>query len=392
MPSDRKRDNLIQLGRRRGVVEVTLTLALSLSLASCEAAERAPAPQLAQASSGNRQQPPDDSDTAYEAFQTQKLLGVPVKEFPPPQGRTGFDELPAAAPAFKFTVTERPSSGAKPRAWYGDRQKVQARAPDGTLYEAYLGHDDPEEIVPGNRPASTPENTRQRYGTHHGYGYNPQDVFIGRREAGRLRPTLFFRDVGSHTTSPHYLAIDSKGQAHLAVADVNIFQANRLDLYWVVGDPASGRWAEAWLIDRRGFTSWSNPWMGAWGDKVHLLWMWCDVSVHKDAPGMGMFHVEWGPGGFGRKVRVISGVVRELDAAVDPQSGRLLIAFTKEAGGKSDGVYVVSRSEGGNWTRPARLHPRIGKDDDASVEAAGGGAFIIRTGPANTREWVLNPK
>jgi hypothetical protein len=105
-----------------------------------------------------------------------------------------------------------------------------------------------------------------------------------------------------------------------------------------------------------------------------------------------MFHVEWGPGGFGRKVRVISGVVRGLDAAVDPQSGRLLIAFSKEAGGKSDGVYVVSRLEGGNWTRPARLHPRIGKDDDASVEAAGGGAFIIRTGPSNTREWVLNPK
>lgn len=52
----------------------------------------------------------------------------------------------------------------------------------------------------------------------------PEDVYIGRREAGRIKPTLFFRDVGSHTTAPHYLAIDNRGMVHLAVADVNISQ------------------------------------------------------------------------------------------------------------------------------------------------------------------------
>ena len=388
----RVKDVSVRLARRLGVVEVTLTLFLFLSIVGCDAADSAPAHELFQAASANRPQPPQDDDTAFEASQTQRLLGVPVKEFPPPQGLSGFDEIPASAPTFKFTVTERPLSGAQPRAWYETRQKVEARAPDGTLYEAYLGNDDPKEIVPGNRTVSTPENTRQRYGTHHGYAYHPQDVFIGRRESGRLKSTLFFRDVGSHTTAPHYLAIDGKGQAHLSVADVNIFQDNRLDLYWVIGNLASGKWAEAWLIDRRGFTSSSQPWMGAWGDKVHLLWTWYDASVHKNAPGMGMFHVERSPGGFGRKVRVVPGVVEGLDAAVDPRSGRLLIVFSKEVGGKDDGVYVVSRSGSGSWTRPARLHSQVGKYDDASVEAAGGGAFIIRTGAPDTREWVLTPK
>lgn len=378
--------------RRRGLVEAALALLLLLLAVGCGAVGRAHAPGLFGVSRGGRQhRPPDDSDAAFESAQTGKLLGVPLKEFPLPQGLAGFDEHPPSAHAFKFTVTERPLSGVKPKVWYEDRPRVQARGPDGTLYEAYLGRDDPKEVVPGNRPASTPENTRQRYDTHHGYAYNPDDVFVGRREAGRLKASLFFRDVGSHTTAPHALAIDGRGQAHLAVADVNISQDNRLDLYWAVGDPASGRWAEAWLIDRRGFTSWSKPWMGAWGDKVHLLWTWCDVSVHKDAPGMGLFHVERSPAGFGRKVRVVPGVVRELDAAVDPQSGRLLIAFSMDDDSKADGVYVVSRTAGGVWTRPARLHPRVRNVGEASVEAAGGGAFIIRTGATDTREWVLTP-
>jgi len=61
-------------------------------------------------------------------------------------------------------------------------------------------------------------------------------------------------DVGSYDTAPHHLAIDKKGMVHLIVADVNIFQDNRLDLYWAIGDPATGKWTAAWLLDRRGFT------------------------------------------------------------------------------------------------------------------------------------------
>ena len=335
------------------------------------------------------QQPVDD--TAFELQRTQQLLGVPLKEFPPPQGLTGLDELPASAPTCRFSVTQQPLSGAKPRAFYEERQQVQGRGPDGTLYEAYVGHFDPKQIVPGHHPISTPANTRQRYGTHYGYGYNPQDAFIGQRQAGWLNPVLFFRDVGSHTTAPHYIAIDSRRQVHLAVADVNIFQNNRLDLYWAIGDPASGKWTEAWLIDRRGFTSWSLPWMGASGDKVHLLWTWCDASVHTDAPGMGIFHVEWSNGGFSRKLRVVSGVVKQFDAAIDPRSGRLLIVFSKDD--DYEHVYVISRSSDGRWTRPAQLPIGIAKNDtDASVSATSGGAFIIRIGSMNTTEWMLNPQ
>lgn len=260
---------------------------------------------------------------------------------------------------------------------------MTARAPDGTIYEAYCGRDDASEIAPGHGYVSTFENRRQRYDTHHGYGYMPQNVFIGRREDGRIRPTLFFRDVGSHTTSPHYLAIDRQGMVHLA--DVNISQDNRLDLYWVIGDPKTGR-NSAWLIDRRGFTSWSHSWSAALSNKVHLIWDWCDVSINKRAPGMGAFHVEWAPNGFGRKTRVFAGPVSQLDAAID-QSGLLVIVLTKDAGG----VYVLSRSADGSWTRPNLLHPSLRGRNDVSIEAAGDGAFVIRTGSDNTREWLLRP-
>lgn len=137
---------------------------------------------------------------------------MPVQDFPQPQGPTGFDELPANAPEFRFTVTERPLSGAEPRAWFQTRQSVQTQATDGSVYEAYLGHDNPGEIAPGHGFVSTLDNRRQRYGTHYGYAYYPEDVFIGKRERGKLKPTLFFRDVGSHTTAPHHLAIDATGK------------------------------------------------------------------------------------------------------------------------------------------------------------------------------------
>lgn len=323
-------------------------------------------------------------DSAFEATQTQKLLGVAVNDFPAPQGLGGFDEIPASAPAFRFRLSEQPLSGTKPRVWFETRLIVEARAPDGSVYEAYCGHDDPTEIIPGHGFVSTFDNRRQRYGTHHGYGFSPQDIFIGKREDGRLKPTLFFRDVGSHTTAPHSLAIDSNGLAHLAVADVNIYQDNRLDLYWVMGDPNSGKWLAAWLIDRRGFTSWAHPWSAAWANKVHLVWSWCDVSIHKRAPGMGAFHVEWSPNGFSRKVRMISGPVNELDAAIDPQSGRLVIILAKD-----NGVFVLSRLANATWTRPVLLPPSLNKSNDVSIAAAKGGAFIVRIGSDNTREWLL---
>ena len=374
----RRNDNTSRLARCFCVV-----LFLLLAMASCHIANRSDQAQVVQAS------PADDTDS--ELVRTQQLLGVPVKEFPQPQGLSGFDDLPTTTPVFKFSVTPQPFSGAKPRAWYDQRKQVQARGPDGTIYEAYLGHNDPKVIVPGTRPISTTENTRQRYGSHYGYGYNPQDIFIGQRQAGRLNVTLFFRDAGSHDTAPHYLAIDSKRRAHLAVADVNIFQDNRLDLYWTIGDLVSGKWTEAWLMDRRGFTSWSHPWMGAWGDKVQLIWTWCNANNNRTPPGTGIFHTESSNGGFSRKVRIVAGNVRSFDAAIDPQSGRLLIVFSKDIDDAN--VYVVSRSADGSWTQPARLPVQIAQGDNgSSVEANGAGAFIIRIGSTDTNQWLLNPK
>ena len=385
MFSIRRSDKTIRLMRRC----FCLALVLLPVIASCDVANRSGQPEMVQASPANLQDPADD--TAFELFRTQQFLGVPVKEYPRPQGLTGFDDLPATTPTLRFSVTSQPLSGAKPRAFYDERKQVQARGPDGAIYEAYLGHDDPKEIVSGRRTVSTAENTRQRYGTHYGYPYTPQDIFIGKRQAGRLNSTLFFRDVGSHITAPHYLAIDSQGRVHLAVADVNIYQENRLDLYWTIGDPTSGKWSEAWLIDRRGFTSWSNPWMGAWGNKVQLVWTWCNANNNRTPPGTGIFHTEWSSGGFSRKVRIVAGNVKSFDAAIDPKSGRLLIAFSNELG--NDGVYVISRSADGSWTRPERLPVQISTgEDDPSVNATGGGAFIIRAGYMNTKEWVLNIK
>jgi hypothetical protein len=159
--------------------------------------------------------------------------------------------------------------------------------------------------------------------------------------------------MGLHTTAPHSLAIDSNGMAHLVVADVNTSQDNRLDLYWVIGDPKTGKWNAAWLIDRRGFTSMSSPWSAARSDKVYLIWTWCDVSRNKRAPGMGAFYLEWNANGFGRKTRIFDAPVDQLDAAFDPQSGLLVVVLAKAAGG----VYVLARSAEGKWTRPSLLHP-----------------------------------
>jgi len=296
-------------------------------------------------------------DIAFEEAQTAKLLGVPLQKFPAPQGLNGMDEVPAAARAFAFTLKSQPASGPPPRVNFQPRKIVTALAPDGSMYEAYCGRDDDDtyEIARDHGFVSTFENRRQWYENHLGYGYMPPNIYIGKRENGLIRPTLFFRDTGSHDTAPHALAIDSHGLVHLAVADVNISQNNRLDLYWTIGDPKTGKWTAAWLIDRRGFTSWSHPWSARWDDKVHLLWDWCDVSIHKNAPGMGVYHVEWSPNGFGRKTRIFAGPVQEFDAAIDQRTGLLVIVLVKERGG----VYVVSSIDRRGLGHRERSHHAI---------------------------------
>ena len=214
-------------------------------------------------------------------------------------------------------------------------------------------------------------------------GTRRKDVYIGKRVDGRIKTALFFPDVGSHLTAPHHLAIDNKGMVHLIVADVNIFQDNRLDLYWVIGDPGTGKWTAAWLVDRRGFTSSSHPWTGAWTDKVNLLWHWEKQGL-EGSPDDGIFYLQWRPGGFGQKVRVVKGQVSSWDAAVDPQSGKVLLVYSND-----DGVYVTSRPEGGTWAMPARLNKSLTKPHDVSATSVNDGSFIIRTSYQDTREWVV---
>ena len=334
------------------------------------------------ASSPSQDKPHDGSPDSFEVRQTEKLLGVPLQTFPGPQGPTRFDELPPNRPALKFTVRAQPVSGPTPQPYYEERSIVRAIDRDGSVYEAHCT-ENTSKIIRGSQQRSTAENTRQMYGTHHGYVYTPQDVYIGKRVGDRIKTTLFFPDVGSHTTAPHHLAIDNKGMVHLIVADVNIFQDNRLDLYWVIGDPGTGKWTSAWLVDRRGFTSSSHPWSGAAADKVNLLWNWDKMGLD-GSPDDGIFHLQWQRGGFAQKVRVLKGRLSNWEAAIDPQSGSLLLVYSDDKG-----VYITSRPEGGTWTTPARLNSSLTTTHYVSATSVNNGTFIIRTTSGDTREWVV---
>jgi hypothetical protein len=335
--------------------------------------------------SSSQDKPYDGTPDGFEVRQTEKLLGVLLQTFPEPQGPTKFDELPPTRPALQFTVKEQPVSGPTPQPFYETRSLVKAKAPDGSIYEAYCTRNS-SEVILGSQPPSTMYHTREMHDTHHGYGFSPSDVFIGKRVGSRIKTDLMFPDVGEHDTAPHHLAIDSKGMVHLIVADVNISQANRLDLYWVIGDPRTGKWTAAWLVDRRDFIGSSHPWSGASTDKVNLVWL-CEKQGLESSPDDGIFHLEWQPGGFGQKVRVIKGKFRGWDAAVDPQSGRLLLVYSD----KDRGVYITSRPEGGTWTTPVRLHKSLTKPHDVSAIGLSDGTFIIRTtyNYKDTREWVV---
>ncbi|MCG6964119.1 MAG: hypothetical protein LJE95_12715 [Acidobacteria bacterium] len=314
-----------------------------------------------------------------ERHATERALGVTVEEFPTGQGPAGFDDLPDDTPQAAFAVEERQVSGPSPREDYEKRPIVRAQAPDGSVYEAYCGYAGDEELAPAGPAGSG--NRRQSYGTHHGATYYPESVFIGKRQNGRINATLVFPDVGSHTTAPHSLAVDSRGECHLAVADVNIYQDNRLELYWVVGDPVTGKWTKAWLLERRGFTSWAYPGSVAWGDSVHLLWTWVNASDQEALAQCGLFHVKWSPRGFSRKVRVAAGGIDSWDLALAPESGLLLVVFSTD-----EGVFGATWKLDSAWTKPAKILPE--PSWALSLEASNE-AFILRTGSEHMKEWLV---
>jgi len=318
----------------------------------------------------------------YEAWQTAKYLGINVKPFPQ---LAGYDDIPPGASEFRFRLQKRPLTGPTPPPSYETRNLVKAKASDGTVYEAYAGTYDEKKVWPGPGRDSSNMNTRQQYAPHLGYGYIGPDVFIGTRDRGRIRTSLFFRDFGSHATAPHFISVDSRGHVHLIVSDVNISDDNELNVYSLIGDPKSRKWTDAVMLDRRGFTSWSHPWAGAWRDKVFSLWNWGDATYDKNNANMGLFFVEWGPSEYGRKVRAVPGFIETYDAAIDPVTGLLVIVASRD-----DGVFVVSRSSAGQWTKPAKLDPTLNERTDVSITPAPNSTFIIRT-DRNRSEVLLRP-
>jgi hypothetical protein len=337
-----------------------------------------------------------------ERAATEKYLGVKVKDLP---AMEQFDEADPNAPTFKAAMKFQYEAAADLDTAILGRPSVYATAPDGTLWEAYCGKSGPKPVsfnpmdTSSDQPSSPPEivepyksfestseNTRQSYETHHGYAYHPSDIFIGKSENGRLLTSLFFRDVGSHTTAPHHMAIDSSGNVHLVVADVNMSEDNNLDLYWVVGSIYTGKWISAYKIEHRGFTSIAKVWNGAYHDKVHLVWSW-DTGQNK-SPEMGIYHIEKTPSGFSRKERIFKGEVFSLSAAIDLDSGRLVVVFTN-----SDGAYGISKEEGGTWTRPTSMNYPPFAMTDVTLRTGTSGNFLLNVNDMNSAAtWSIEPK
>lgn len=287
-----------------------------------------------------------------------------------------------------------------------ERREVIAKEPDGSEWVAFCGR-----FKDGGGFPSTRINRRHRYG---GGSFHPADIYIGKRVDGEMRPVLFFRDVGSHDTSPHDFAIDGDGRFHLAVADVDIGQNNRLEVYWLVGDPKSRRWKAAWLVDhRRTFTYAASPRLTSWDHHMQLVWFVERPRAESreegtDAPRAAgareareepsctsIYHVAWKPAGFGPKVRVIAfpGAITGFDVAQDPRTGTLLIAFST-----GRGISLIARSRDGRWSRVEALDPSVPCGRPVSVAALGDGRFVIRAGPGwmdpgmvAAAEWLLIP-
>jgi len=335
-----------------------------------------------------------------ERAATEKLLGVKVNDLP---AMKEFDESDPNSPTFKATILLQGSSQADFDPDLGMRSSVYATASDGSVWEAYCGKPGPKQVQfpelglsssPAPPPEivepyedfkSTPGNTRQSYDTHLGYAFNPLDIFVGKTKNGRLATTLFFRDVGSHTTAPHHMAIDQSDNIHLVVADVNISDNNSLDLYWVVGSVNGSKWTSAYEIDRRGFTSIAKVWNGAYHDTVHVLWSW-DTGQNK-SPEMGLYHIEKSLSGFSKKVRIFKGDVWSMSAAIDLKSGRILVAITN-----NEDCYLISKNPGEKWTRPTPMNKPEFRNAYIQLLPGDSDNFVLSVNNMNSvATWSIQP-
>jgi hypothetical protein len=338
---------------------------------------------------------PRQSDR-FEEVRTAKVLGVPARPFPPPQGVSGFDEVPADAPDFPGEVRAREPTGPQP-PFISLRRRARAKGPDGRELVAYCGYpkerdsdeipetksDDESskslKIASGHPFVSNLLNRRHRYSP----GENPPDIYIGAVSEGVLHPLLLFRDAGNQGVgeSPPGLAIDSRGRCHLAVCDVFMEEHNRFKLYYVIGDPATGKWEEAWLVQHLGgLTSSAKPICFRLGDSVELVWEWQSPILGHDTPmdaHTGIYHLEWSPKGFSAKVRVARcSLIYDFAAEIDETRGLLLLAWNDSGDTpRACNTYLAARPRGGPWSRPKLL---LKQTSGLSLERVGDGGFAVR--------------
>jgi hypothetical protein len=150
------------------------------------------------------------------------------------------------------------------------------------------------------------------------------------------------------------------------------------------------KWLEAWVVDLSHSGGSHPPWCTTHGSSVHLIWS-CKrgIGPNDPSPQSGLFHLEWSPGGFQRKIKVATVEVSEWDAAIEPKSGRLLAVFSTK-----EGIQAASRSPRGDWSRVTKLPIELPKEASlwyvpVSVEAAGNDRFLVRTGYDHPRAWEL---
>lgn len=319
---------------------------------------------------------------ADENTQTEKVLGVSVKEFPfPQQDLLNFEELPEKAPALNFFVEEVKVSLPAPRRFYHQKLSVfAAKDAQGETIEAFCAFASNKSVIPDPAFVSTQENRRLSYPIN----FFPMNIYIGKRTDGKLKPLLFFRDIGQHNDRPHSMTLDKDGKCHLSVAEVYVIKGNRFKLYWLIGNLDTKKWEETFLIVQNDvFTGIAHSELASWRDTVHLVW-----NMNSKSPTSGIYYLDRKDKHFGKKVRIFPGQVNTFEMALDQDTGRILIAIPTE----NDGVMILSRSADGLWSKPRSLMEEFKEDVDLSLHASGQNTFILRTLGKNDRQFVIKIK
>lgn len=332
---------------------------------------------------------PDDPEQ-YEIVQTKRALGIDVRDFSGNQGISGFDDLPADATPTEVELTARSPTAEGPKNFEQRQDWSSARASDGETYWALMTWADQNQgrLTPDHGFNSDVKTRRHRYGEG---AYHPYDIFLGKKQGDMLKPTLQFRDVGSHANQAPAFAVDARGRCHLLVPDVDMGQKNRFKLLWVIGDLNTGKWTEACLIEhRRLFTSSAAAQVVTAGEKTEAFWSWGG----RDNPSEeGVFTVPLGAEGFGRKKRIFAlpcDFIERFSAAVQPGTGTALVGVDSYHG-KSQ-FALVARDGAGRWHAPKVVDLGLTFVGAFEVQCGPDDTFVLRMTTEETHEWVVKVK